>query len=98
MYERCPPAVVNKIVGEVFDSALKSRGFQKASPRKYVRPRIAHTHDVVELHSDVTRLLLIWGLSLNLFLNIRGDRPRPSSGTELQDRRSQICVIRRLRT
>lgn len=72
MYERCPPAVVNKIVGEVFDSALKSRGFQKASPRKYVRPRIAHTHDVVELHSDVTRLLLIWGLSLNFVPHISG--------------------------
>jgi len=67
-----PPHVVNGIIGEAFNSALTSRGFQEASPRKYVRARIAHTHDVVEFHSDVTRLLPIWGVSLNFVPHISG--------------------------
>ena len=72
VHERCPPAVVDKIVGEVFDSTLEGLGFQKASPRKYVRVRIAHTHDVVELLSQTTQLVLIWGLSLNFVPHISG--------------------------
>jgi hypothetical protein len=70
--ERCSPSIVDKIVGEVFDPSLLASGFHRANPRKYVRARIPHTHDVVELLSRTVSLSLIWGLSLNFVPHIAG--------------------------
>ena len=70
--ERCPPSLVDRIVGEVFDSRLLASGFQRATRRKYVRRRIPHTYDVIELLSQTVSLSLIWGLSLDFVLHVQG--------------------------
>ena len=59
--ERCPPSLVDRIVGEVFDSRLLASGFQRATRRKYVRRRIPHTYDVI-----------LWGLSLDFVPHVQG--------------------------
>ena len=69
---RCSPSLVDQIVVEVFDSPLRALGFNRASPRTYVRARIPHTHDVVELISQTVSLRLIWGLSLNFVPHVAG--------------------------
>ena len=70
--ERCPPSLVDRIVREVFDSRLFALGFQRATRRKYVRRRIPHTYDVIELLSQTVSLRLIWGLSLDFVPHVQG--------------------------
>src|ERR1043165_397739 len=70
--ERCSSGLVNKIIGEVFDSELQALGFQKSTPRKYVRSRIQQTHDVIELLSQTIQLRFIWGISLQFVPHIEG--------------------------
>jgi hypothetical protein len=70
--QRCPPSLVDRIVGEVFDPRLLALGFQRATPRKYVRRRVPHTYDVIERLSQTVSLRLIWGLSLDFVPHVGG--------------------------
>lgn len=71
-YVPCPPAVVNEAIAEVFDPPLFAARFEKATPRKYVRARVPHTRDVIELHSDYIRVFPVWGLSLEFVPHVSG--------------------------
>jgi hypothetical protein len=70
--DRCSPQIVDRIIAEVFDSPLRSVGFEGSSARKYVRARIPQTYDVIEFYSRKIDLLLVWGLSLNFVPHIEG--------------------------
>jgi hypothetical protein len=71
-YDLCPPAVIDKVLAEIFDASLARVGFEKIRPRFYVRNRLPEMNDVIEFYRGRLDLTLVWGPSLNFVPHITG--------------------------
>jgi hypothetical protein len=71
-YDLCPPALIDKILAELFDPPLSHVGFKKVRPRFYVRTRLPEMNDVIEFYRSRLDLILVWGPSLNFVPHITG--------------------------
>jgi hypothetical protein len=69
-YDRCSPALIDKVVAEVFDGPLSNAGFKRVRSGFYVRTRSPEMNDVIEFHRGRLDVVLVWGPSLNFVPHI----------------------------